>query len=132
MRTAMANLHLALDQHTSSPGHARRGVQHLIGDDASISFTRDALLITSELVTNAVIHTGGGCSLNATFDAPRRWLRVEVVDSSPVGLPPVALADRSVGSGGRGLPLVSVLATRWGYTPNGTGKSVWFELEQKP
>ena len=84
----------------------------------------EALLLTSELVTNAVVHAGSEVDLTVMEDGGR--VRVEVVDDDPR---PVAPAERGIlAPGGRGLCLVQALAREWGVRPGPTGKSVWFEL----
>jgi two-component sensor histidine kinase len=112
-----------------SAGAARRAVHALVGDEA-IEFVRDALVLTSELVTNATLHGEGERRMEATFDEAAGSLLVVVSDGShaeprPQGdLPPDAV-------GGRGLMIVDRLATAWGSEPTATGKSVWFRLERR-
>lgn len=87
-----------------------------------------AVLLTSELVANAVIHGGGPTTLDARVQGSR--LRITVGDHS--SQPPVVVRTRHTphaDEGGRGLFLVSVLASRWGYAPSATAKTVWFELD---
>ena len=90
----------------------------------------DALLLTSELVTNAVRHATGDieCFLWAGPEA----IRVEVSDQSPdYPVPTVASPDAL---SGRGLQIVAALATRWGAAPDPSrsGKTVWFEISTGP
>ena len=83
-----------------------------------------AVLLTSELVTNAVVHARTPVRLTVYHDTV---LTVEVADGSPVLPAPSPISpddDR-----GRGLTLVAKLADRWGARPEGTGKVVWFVLE---
>ena len=84
----------------------------------------DAVLVVSELVTNAVLH-GTGTRTLRLVGTPWR-VRVEVSDGNPV--PPAA--RRSGADGGWGIRLVDQLATAWGVSPapNGGGKVVWCEL----
>ncbi|MFF9012305.1 ATP-binding protein [Streptomyces sp. NPDC014870] len=84
-----------------------------------------AELLTSELVTNALIHTDHGAVVTATVVPDS--LRVEVRDFVPgVPEPRVPVADD--GTNGRGLVLVQELADSWGVEDHGVGKVVWFEL----
>lgn len=91
-----------------------------------------AALITSELATNAVVHSGGRFTVLVTNTG--RGVRVEVCDSSP-RLPELRPLDQIGGEdsqpGGRGLHVVEGLATRWGCEPDDAAgtKRVWFELE---
>ncbi|MGH3343645.1 MAG: ATP-binding protein [Carbonactinosporaceae bacterium] len=82
-----------------------------------------AVLVVSELVTNAVIHGYGPAQLRLTFNGR---LRVEVRDLSPA---PPRLRDTCPGElGGRGLQIVNRLSESWGWRPHGRGKLVWCEL----
>ncbi|MFG3203905.1 SpoIIE family protein phosphatase [Streptomyces sp. NPDC048192] len=90
----------------------------------------DAVVLTSELVTNAVVHAGTHAEVLClrTEDG----VRIEVSDRYPEREVPLQHSAVSMGSpdreGGRGLQLCAALATRWGvdYTP--THKNVWFQL----
>ncbi len=84
----------------------------------------EAVLLTSELVTNAVLHASTVVEVAITIDDQR--LRVEVYDDSP--LLPVVRPLTPGATGGRGMPLVDALAHSWGVTPSPAGKTVWFEL----
>ena len=110
-----------------SPRAARRFISALcnaagLGEDVCAT----AGLLTSELVTNAVLYGGSRAVLEA--EAPGGVLRVSVRDDNP-DLPELGEAPPLTAEGGRGLLLVSTLASRWGVepTPEG-GKAVWFEL----
>ena len=84
-----------------------------------------AALLTSELVTNAVRHGGSSVVLEAHL--PPAVLRVSVRDDDP-SLPDASLRPTATAEGGRGILLVSTLATRWGVEAVEGGKAVWFEL----
>ncbi|ALV32918.1 SpoIIE family protein phosphatase [Streptomyces sp. CdTB01] len=91
----------------------------------------DAVVLTSELVTNAVVHAGTSADVLClrTDDG----VRVEVADHYPEREIPLQGSPVNMGSpdreGGRGLQLCAALAGRWGveYTP--TQKQVWFQLD---
>lgn len=87
-----------------------------------------ALLVLSELLTNAVLHGRAPGREIETRCAPLHGgLRIEVHDAAG-GSPRLTPCD-SESSGGRGLPLVAALAARWGVAERqGPGKSVWAEL----
>lgn len=89
-----------------------------------------ALLLVSEVVTNAVVHGRGRAVLDVHL-APS-GLRVGVTDDSPAA-PEVQHLEGTLAEGGRGMLLVEELAARWGVdpTPDG-GKRVWFELPGDP
>lgn len=86
-----------------------------------------ALLLMSELVTNAIRHGQGAVGL-AIKKLPS-GLCVEVSDAGPGR--PSALRPGPDRLGGRGLLLVERLASQWGVTPSaaGPGKTVWFALK---
>ena len=88
-----------------------------------------ATLLTSELVTNAIQHTGsgapGGTVTVVVIEVPGGVL-VEVVDEGSPGTP-VVKGDLYAGEG-QGLFLVQQLATQWGYLRDTSGTTVWFHL----
>ncbi|MER5767171.1 ATP-binding protein [Streptomyces sp. NPDC001985] len=91
-----------------------------------------AQLLASELVTNALIHTGHGAVVTATVASST--LRVEVRDfmaGLPVPDPPDRRRD-ALDVHGRGLVLVESLADSWGVRTQNVGKVVWFELHRRP
>ncbi|MEV7392853.1 MULTISPECIES: ATP-binding protein [unclassified Streptomyces] len=81
-------------------------------------------LLASELIANAVLHSGGPCDIVVTRTAER--LRVEVTDTDPA-LPSAVAADLNDESG-RGLLLIDALADAWGAKPEPEGKTTWFEI----
>ncbi|MFF5983030.1 SpoIIE family protein phosphatase [Streptomyces olindensis] len=91
----------------------------------------DAVVLTSELVTNAVVHAG--TSADVLCLRSDEGVRIEVADRYPEREIPLQGAAVNMGSpdreGGRGLQLCAALAGRWGveYTP--THKTVWFQLD---
>ncbi|MEV4340724.1 ATP-binding protein [Streptomyces sp. NPDC049590] len=116
-----------LPSRPESAASARRIAQAVVLDRWRLSarLTEDAVLLVSELVGNAVRHTGA-----RVFGLRMRrrpgWIRVEVRDPSR-GLPclmPVQETDVS----GRGLFLVDKLSDRWGVDLLPRGKTTWFEM----
>jgi anti-sigma regulatory factor (Ser/Thr protein kinase) len=86
----------------------------------------DALIMISELVTNAVRHSTGLLHVRITIDD--QTLRVEVSDDDPT-LPTAPDPDTGPdGTSGRGLRIVDYLADHRGVTPTDHGKTVWFEI----
>ncbi|MFJ7204415.1 ATP-binding protein [Streptomyces sp. NPDC098789] len=109
-------------------GEVRKALRELLrhrcrGDAADV-----AELLTTELVTNALVHTDQGAEVFAGLTATR--LRVEVRDyAARHPRPFVPTADD--GTHGRGLVLIQALADTWGVDSLGgsTGKVVWFEID---
>jgi anti-sigma regulatory factor (Ser/Thr protein kinase) len=85
-----------------------------------------AVLLVSELVTNAVRHAGS--PLTVAVSIGRAAVRVEVRDRSP-RLPALREQHKAEDEWGRGLVLVDALANRWGAERLPSGKRVWFELD---
>jgi anti-sigma regulatory factor (Ser/Thr protein kinase) len=113
---------------TASPAAAavaRRQVQAVIRTwDVPVD-ADDAVLLTSELVTNAIRHVAGHTIWLAITCAGDRF-RVDVQDSSYAMPAPVAgPADAETG---RGLTLVASLSAEWGCYPTPAGKAVYFAL----
>ncbi|MGW1806565.1 ATP-binding protein [Streptomyces sp. NPDC002078] len=157
-------------------GRARRWARSRLaglGITADEPLAETLILLVSELVTNAVVHTGhaavlrlslpgtaaeppgkaaelpgtaaepaerpdtaaepaGSAEPAGTAGAPTTPLvatvRVEVADSSSRA--PVPRCAGGDATGGRGLALVDCLADRWGWSPEGAGKSIWCELDR--
>jgi anti-sigma regulatory factor (Ser/Thr protein kinase) len=90
----------------------------------------DVLLLLTELVTNAVRHSGlrPDESVRVELHQWARRVRVEVVDPGThfTAARPRARGDES---GGWGLLLVDRIAKRWGVGHRASGTCVWFEIE---
>jgi len=112
----------------TAPAQARRAIGGLLDDSVSSDFADDALLLTSEVVSNATA-IGGGCELRAWYLADEGALRVEVADHSTV-VPVMAQPPPSATSG-RGLGIVDSIADAWGVERRADGKSVWFEMTRR-
>jgi anti-sigma regulatory factor (Ser/Thr protein kinase) len=84
------------------------------------------VLVTSELVTNAILHARTDVGLDMRVDGTS--ILLEVTDASPVPLPAPHVPEPDETSG-RGLFLVDVLADEWGVrTVRGGGKTVWIRV----
>ncbi len=109
---------------------ARRLVVRAVRDWSLPHLDDAAALLTSELVTNAVLHARTDLSIEvARHDGV---VRVTVRDGSPEQ-PRRRRHGVSAGTG-RGLGLLATLATAWGSEPSGPPhrKAVWFELPVDP
>ncbi|MES9522817.1 ATP-binding protein [Streptomyces capoamus] len=118
-------------------GRARRWARSRLagsGITADEPLAETLILLVSELVTNAVVHTGRPAVLRLCLPAPvaeecaSATVRVEVADGSSRAPVPRCAGDDA--TGGRGLALVDCLADRWGWSPEGAGKSIWCELDR--
>jgi len=122
----MVELRAVLDAHPEQVAHARHLVSEYLGDGADVHIDREiAILLVSELVTNAVIHGISPFELRAQHS--RSGLRVEVRDNNAAGAPVLRVGD-GMAESGRGLQLVDTLADRWGWSEDGVSKVVWFEI----
>jgi anti-sigma regulatory factor (Ser/Thr protein kinase) len=109
-----------------SVGEARRLVRAALEAGGAAVDADVAVLLTSEVVTNALLHARSPMILSIYVE--RNAIRVAVHDGSPAS---PQLRDYSpTAATGRGLQLVEALASEWGLESgdNGTGKWVWFEL----
>lgn len=108
------DLTFAFDNMPTAPRSCREHVRGRV--------SADALLIASELVSNVVRHTRSGGVM-------RVWLgdrvqRLEVEDYAGGSVATSAPSER----GGRGIPIVAELSTRWGVELTAGGKIVWAEI----
>lgn len=115
---------VALAASVQAASQARHVVRDLLRQGHRPDLVDTACLLTSELVTNAVVHAGAAVELVVDLDRAR--LAVEVIDASEVG--PTPREAQPLDTGGRGLAMVEHLADAWGVTEVVPGKSVWFSL----
>lgn len=115
---------------------ARRMISHLLQEWRLEALSDTALLLVSELVTNAVKAAGNVCRCDGS---PARWQMIGLtVGLTETGLlievwdPDAALPARQepdlASEGGRGLLIVECLADSWGHHAADGGKTVWCEL----
>lgn len=129
----MLQVQLEIGADPKEVGRARNWARSRLagcGINADEPLTETLLLLISELVTNAVVHTGAPAVLRMLL--PGRHVsgavRVEVTDTS--SRPPRQRRADGEDTNGRGLELVSGLADRWGWQHEGTGKRIWCELDR--
>ncbi|EFL43053.1 regulatory protein [Streptomyces griseoflavus Tu4000] len=106
-------------------GHARRFTRRTLRSWGVTADMDAALLVVSELVTNALVHTEGQVRLDITLVNDR--LRLAVADASPR----TPAKPTSIGwgaTGGRGILLVEAVSAAWGTLPVSGGKQVWAEF----
>ncbi|RVX40045.1 anti-sigma regulatory factor (Ser/Thr protein kinase) [Nonomuraea polychroma] len=89
----------------------------------------DVVLLTSELATNAILHTrsGSGGWFTVAVTHSESAVRVCVSDAGSDG-PPCVCRTSTQSTSGRGLPLIEAISHRWGFTRESGSTTVWFEL----
>jgi anti-sigma regulatory factor (Ser/Thr protein kinase) len=111
----------------ASPGEARGWLQQILLSMHARTDEEAAVLLVSELVTNAIRHSrseGFMVEVELTDDK----LIVGVTDGEPAS--PVLRQPETDDTGGRGIALVAQLSEHWGVSPRAGGKRVWFDLDR--
>lgn len=115
-----------------SPDQVRHARDFVARTLAGCPVIDDVTLLTSELVTNAIVHTasGSGGKFMVIVYRADGWTRIAVCDEGAATVPyPYALGAAS--ESGLGLSLVELVACRWGHDGEAAGRVVWFEVEWK-
>lgn len=116
---------ITLPPEPRSASEARHFVADTVRGVLPADVTEVAVLLTSELVTNVIVHAR--TPMRLSVDVEPEALRVAIADEVPR-----APVQRNVEGmprlTGRGMHLVESLATDWGVEPSEAGKTVWFEL----
>jgi len=113
-----------LAQSRNAPALARHFVTSTLDTWGVREAFADVPLVTSELVTNAVLHAVSDVDVSLDLNPVR--LRLEVSDLSDD--PPVIGDIEEARNGGWGLHIVALLASRWGLESRAHGKTVWCEV----
>jgi anti-sigma regulatory factor (Ser/Thr protein kinase) len=109
-----------------TPAAAREIVRAALTEVGLTELMDEALLLTTELATNGVVHAGTDIDVEVVAD--RDELTVTVTDFAE-GLPTRTTPNGvEITEGGRGMLLVDHFATSWGTTHHSAGKGVWFRL----
>ncbi len=121
----------------AAAGVARRWVAGQLARTYPAELVDTAMLVVSELVTNAVRASAAAATESGRQDPGRievaiadtgDMLRIEVTDAA-CGSLPVSSGHADAGAeSGRGLQVVSMLSRRWGCRPAARGKAVWCDL----
>jgi anti-sigma regulatory factor (Ser/Thr protein kinase) len=126
----MTQISVTIPMQPEAVAMARETVTQFVAEQqAETRRVEDLRLLTSEVVTNALRHSGVGAdgSLLIAIDVERHRVRVGVTDDGP-GFDPDSLRSPTPDQvGGWGLFLVEQLADSWGVIRDGS-TSVWFEL----
>ena len=113
-----------------APGLARQATHEALAAWQVAHLEETAVLLVSELVTNAVRHARtGGTAVVLRLETAGSWLRIEVHDADP-NWPEPRTPDRLDGSG-FGFVLIDALADKWGVREATIGKAVWAELDTR-
>jgi serine/threonine-protein kinase RsbW len=119
---------LSIAGRTKNVSAARAFVAQTLG--AGHPWADVAVLLCSELVTNAVLHSDSGRpggTVTVLVLSQDGAIRVEVIDNGSARSTPVVRAEVCEPDG-HGLFLVEQLADSWGYTRDEVGTTVWFRL----
>ena len=118
---------LDLPHALTSVATARRFVSQQVTDWQAEQILADAVLVISELATNAITHADSSCRIRLSLTPAT--LRIDVIDAGS-GTPEPQLADLT-SEHGRGLGMVAAVAAAWGMEVlPGDGKLVWAELKR--
>ncbi|MCI3269733.1 ATP-binding SpoIIE family protein phosphatase [Streptomyces cylindrosporus] len=138
-----ARAHATLPGSPAAPGSARTLLRTAFTDWARLGLpgtehltdglADDAVLVASELVTNAVVHAGTDVEVVCRLEEPTGALVLEVCDRHPSRAPRDSDAESPYETPeyGRGLRLVATLAESWGVTYRKGAKTVWARLSHE-
>jgi len=94
------------------------------------SLEENAVLVVSELLTNAIRHARDTDAIELDLHATRACLRIEIQDRDRQWPRPRVVNELS--ESGFGFVLIDALAAKWGVRETETGKAVWAELDIQP
>jgi two-component sensor histidine kinase len=118
---------MTLPVHRLAARQARRATQDTLASWGLDHLAGTAVLLVSELVSNAVRYACTGLVLEIGLEACGRCLRVEVFDANPN--PPLPRVPAALDESGFGFVLIEALAGKWGVRETAVGKGVWVELD---
>ena len=111
----------------ASAAAARQFVRQTLTDWGAHAVLDDAVLLTNELVTNAVMHAGTDLNVSCALGAG--YVQIGVADSHASRALPTAVSNSAPEkTSGRGLYLLSQIAQSWGVEYDRTSTRVWFRL----
>jgi anti-sigma regulatory factor (Ser/Thr protein kinase) len=124
------NLHMTLPVANHAVRLARQATCEVLATWRLLLLEETAVLLVSELVTNAVRHARGTDAISLELETAGIWLRIEVQDADPRW--PQPRTPGGFDESGFGFVLVDALAGKWGVRETATGKAVWAELDTRP
>ena len=120
-----------MEQHRDLPaapeaaGMARQLVRDVLTRAGASHVMDDAMLVMSELATNAVRYGAEPITAHASVEGHNLILAVQDGRASDLPYPKVLTATEP---NGRGMHLVAAMATRWGWDSSVNSKVVWAEI----
>jgi hypothetical protein len=127
--TELYQRRVRLTREPAAAAEARSQVRAAIGDWKVPVDPDIAVLLASDLVTDAIMH-GDGATLTLAIRCSRGRLRIDVYDKSrPL---PAGVAEPAGTRAGSGLVLVAALSTEWGSFRTPAGKAMYFTLALQP
>lgn len=116
---------LVLSAEPSSVAEGRQFVREVLNEWGMVSFREAVVLVASELITNALLHTDSPPTIELLLT--RSGLRLQIEDES--GMQPRRRSYAVDATTGRGMLLVESMTARWGTEPVPGGKVVWCEFD---
>ncbi|SDY61033.1 Serine phosphatase RsbU, regulator of sigma subunit [Asanoa ishikariensis] len=127
--------HVRLPADRRTPAAARALVRAVLAEAGLDDLSNEALLLTTELTTNGVVHAGTDLDIEVSADGVGLTVTVTDFAGGPIetvlARPRADASDISeISERGRGLLLVDHFASRWGTIHEGARKGVWFRLDR--
>jgi serine phosphatase RsbU (regulator of sigma subunit)/anti-sigma regulatory factor (Ser/Thr protein kinase) len=122
--SVVRRIRLPADRHT--PAAAREVVRSVLAEVHLPELLDEALLLTTELSTNGVLHAGTEIDLEVVAGPDGLTVTVTDFDGQPLAI--TRHNGSELSERGRGLLLVDHFAASWGTTHHAKGKGVWFRL----
>ncbi|MBS2545315.1 ATP-binding protein [Catenulispora sp. NL8] len=124
----MSHHSITLPGSTECIHEARTWVRDTLGENQGVD---DAVLVASELATNAIRHSasgrpGGTFTLHVAAFTDRWHVRVD--DAGGLSVPRIQTVDDDHDEAGRGLAMVASLSLRWGVFGDYRARGVWAEV----
>lgn len=116
---------VTLPPHDHSPARGRQFVREALFSTARQDVVDIAVLLASELITNAILH--GRSEVELTVEINSAGVKVSAADMN--SRLPVMQSIDELALDGRGIAIVNLLASSWGVTATEGGKIVWFCLD---
>lgn len=123
-------LRMTLQSTPYAVGLARQATRDTLATWRLACLEETAVLLVSELVTNAVRHARGSRAIALKLQTAETWLHIEVHDGDPRW--PQPRTPAGFDDSGFGFVLVDAMARKWGVRDTATGKAVWADLDVRP